>query len=50
MDLGPVGRPALAAVEYDPRPTLRAVDVPVLAINGELDLQVDAEQKLPEIE
>ncbi len=37
-------------VEYDPRPTLRAVDVPVLAINGELDLQVDADQNLPEIE
>ena len=37
-------------VAYDPRPTLRAVNVPVLAINGELDLQVDAEQNLPEIE
>jgi len=35
---------------YDPRPTLRKVRCPVLAINGEKDLQVPAEQNLPEIE
>lgn len=35
---------------YDPRPTLRRVSVPVLAINGELDLQVPAKQNLSEIE
>jgi len=35
---------------YDPRPTLRQVKVPVLALNGELDLQVDTEQNLPEVE
>jgi uncharacterized protein len=35
---------------YDPRPALRKVTVPVLAMNGELDRQVSAEQNLPEIE
>ena len=30
---------------YDPRPTLRTVQCPVLAINGEKDLQVPAEGK-----
>lgn len=35
---------------YDPRDTLKKVNVPVLAINGELDLQVDPKQNLPEIE
>ncbi len=35
---------------YDPRPALRAATVPVLAINGELDLQVDADQNLSAIE
>jgi len=34
---------------YDPRPALGKVRVPVLALNGELDLQVDADQNLPEI-
>ncbi|MEA2602124.1 MAG: uncharacterized protein QOF89_3116 [Acidobacteriota bacterium] len=34
---------------YDPRPALRKVKVPVLAVNGELDLQVIADQNLPEI-
>ena len=34
---------------YDPRPALRALDVPVLALNGSLDLQVDPAQNLPEI-
>jgi hypothetical protein len=33
---------------HDPRPTLRKVDVPVLALFGELDLQVPADQNLPE--
>jgi uncharacterized protein len=37
-------------VTYDPRPTLRNVKVPVLALNGERDLQVPPEQNLPEIE
>lgn len=36
-------------VTHDPRPALRQVTVPVLALNGELDLQVDARQNLPEI-
>jgi pimeloyl-ACP methyl ester carboxylesterase len=35
---------------YDPRPTLAKVRCPVLAINGEKDLQVDPRQNLPEIE
>jgi pimeloyl-ACP methyl ester carboxylesterase len=35
---------------YDPRPALRRVKVPVLALNGELDLQVIPDQNLPEIE
>ncbi len=34
---------------YDPAPTLRRVRVPVLAINGELDLQVSPSQNLPPI-
>jgi pimeloyl-ACP methyl ester carboxylesterase len=34
---------------YDPRPALGKVRVPVLALNGELDLQVDPDQNLPEI-
>lgn len=34
---------------YDPRPTLEATAVPVLALNGGLDLQVDAEQNLTAI-
>ncbi|HEY0783289.1 MAG TPA: alpha/beta fold hydrolase [Thermoanaerobaculia bacterium] len=37
-------------VNYDPRPALRKVTVPVLALNGEKDLQVIADQNLPEIE
>lgn len=32
---------------YDPAPALAKVKVPVLALNGELDLQVPAEQNLP---
>lgn len=39
-----------AFVAYDPRTALRKVKVPVLAVNGTLDLQVDADQNLPEIE
>lgn len=36
-------------LRHDPRPVLREVSVPVLALNGALDLQVSAEQNLPEI-
>jgi len=35
---------------YDPRPALRKLKIPVLALNGEKDLQVDPAQNLPEIE
>jgi hypothetical protein len=35
---------------YDPRPTLQQVRVPVLALNGSLDLQVPAEANLREVE
>ncbi len=35
---------------YDPARTLRRVKVPVLALNGELDLQVPPAQNLPAIE
>jgi pimeloyl-ACP methyl ester carboxylesterase len=35
---------------YDPRPALRKVKCPVLAINGENDLQVPPRQNLPAIE
>jgi pimeloyl-ACP methyl ester carboxylesterase len=37
-------------VGYDPRPALRRVTVPVLVLNGELDLQVSPDQNVPEIE
>lgn len=37
-------------LRYDPRPTLAKVKCPVLAINGENDLQVPPKQSLPEIE
>jgi pimeloyl-ACP methyl ester carboxylesterase len=37
-------------IDYDPRPTLRKVKAPVLAVNGELDRQVLADQNLPAIE
>lgn len=37
-------------VGHDPRPALRQVKVPVLALNGELDVQVSPDQNLPEIE
>ncbi len=36
-------------VAYDPRPTLAKVTVPLLAINGSRDVQVDPKQNLPEI-
>ncbi|MHB1558348.1 MAG: alpha/beta hydrolase family protein [Isosphaeraceae bacterium] len=36
-------------VTYDPRPTLKKVRCPVLAINGEKDLQVPAKENLDEI-
>lgn len=35
---------------YDPKPTLMKVKCPVLAINGEKDLQVPPEENLPAIE
>ena len=35
---------------YDPRPTLGKVRCPVLALNGEKDLQVDARENLAAIE
>jgi uncharacterized protein len=35
---------------WDPRPALEKVMVPVLALNGDLDVQVPADQNLPEIE
>lgn len=34
---------------YDPRQALRRIDVPVLALQGELDLQVDPDQNLPQV-
>jgi fermentation-respiration switch protein FrsA (DUF1100 family) len=34
-------------ISYDPRPALKKVDAPVLALIGEKDLQVDAAQNLP---
>jgi fermentation-respiration switch protein FrsA (DUF1100 family) len=37
-------------ITLDPVPYLRKVRCPVLALNGELDLQVDPEQNLPIIE
>ncbi len=38
-----------AFLTYDPRPALEKVKVPVLAMNGELDLQVPPKQNLPVI-
>jgi hypothetical protein len=37
-------------LSYDPRPTLMKVNVPVLAINGEVDTQVPAKEDLAAIE
>jgi fermentation-respiration switch protein FrsA (DUF1100 family) len=37
-------------LNYDPRPTLEKVKCPVLAINGEKDLQVPAKENLEAIE
>jgi hypothetical protein len=37
-------------LKFDPRPYLENLKIPVLALNGELDLQVDSRQNLPEIE
>ncbi|HEX6903038.1 MAG TPA: alpha/beta fold hydrolase [Thermoanaerobaculia bacterium] len=37
-------------LDYDPRTALRKVKVPVLVLNGDLDLQVIADQNIPEIE
>jgi len=36
-------------LNYDPRPTLRRVGCPVLAINGEKDVQVSAKENLAAI-
>lgn len=36
-------------IDYDPRPTLRRVKVPVLALNGSLDLQVPSDPNLAAI-
>lgn len=36
-------------IRFDPRPDLRKVRVPLLALSGTLDLQVDTDQNLPEI-
>lgn len=42
--------PAMRALlRHDPRPALTRTLVPVLALNGERDVQVDAEQNLPAI-
>ena len=37
-------------VKYDPRPVLSKIKIPVLALTGSKDLQVEAKQNLPEIE
>ncbi|MEW4569623.1 alpha/beta hydrolase [Tautonia sp. JC769] len=37
-------------LRHDPRPALRQVSAPVLALFGEKDLQVDPEQNAPEVE
>jgi pimeloyl-ACP methyl ester carboxylesterase len=37
-------------ISHDPRPVLANVKIPVLALNGAKDTQVDAEQNLPAIE
>jgi len=37
-------------LRYDPRPTLKKVQIPVLAINGEKDLQVAAKENLAGID
>ena len=37
-------------LRYDPRPALTRTRVPVLALNGELDVQVDAAQNIPAIQ
>jgi fermentation-respiration switch protein FrsA (DUF1100 family) len=36
-------------LQYDPQPTLKKVRCPVLALNGEKDLQVAADENLPAI-
>lgn len=35
--------------KFDPRPSLTKIKVPVLALAGDLDLQVDPDQNIPEI-
>ena len=39
-----------AFIKYDPRPVLKQVKCPVLAVNGELDIQVIPKENLAEIE
>ena len=39
-----------AFIKHDPRPTLKQVKCPVLALNGELDIQVLPKENLAEIE
>lgn len=51
QQLGSLGTPWFRSfLLMDPRVTLRKVRVPVLALNGSLDVQVPAKENLPEIE
>jgi pimeloyl-ACP methyl ester carboxylesterase len=48
---GPLDSPWMRHfLAYDPAPTLTKLKMPVLVLNGELDLQVDPDQNLPPIE
>ena len=48
--LGQIGTPWFRYfLKYDPAPNLRAIRVPVLAMNGSLDRQVSAKENLPAI-
>lgn len=55
-EMGEAGLPRLANpwmrffISFDPRPTLAKVKCPVLAVNGELDLQVPVDENLQAIE
>lgn len=49
--VGPLDNPWMRHfLAYDPAPVLAKLKMPVLALNGELDLQVDPDQNLPPIE
>lgn len=37
-------------LSYDPRPALEALDIPVLALIGSLDMQISAEENIPALE